>query len=1105
MARLTWSVRSTVVLAAVAVVFVAVPIARAASAPPVGAAPTTGSISGTVTDAGGVPIPGVTVGGAYGTGVAVAISGADAVSTTAPATTVVGTTPGTGVPSPSVPRTAITDLQGRYTIKDVTPGSQYLTFQPPAGSPYTAAMYTGPSGNPSSVPVVVVAGRDTGGIDGVLPAGGSISGVVTNMAGAAVSTAQVCLQPQSSGSSYYGCTATDNAGSYSFPGVAVGAYKVQFQAQSSQPPQYPTEYFDDTTNPTEAVVLAVGAGQAVAGVNARLDLSCSVFGSTCRRITSSAGCITATYTAPLTAVLRSCVATSVQWTDTAGHDEVGNPVTLHYSGNGPFVVTASSNTGSSVFKESITIQFPATTSAPGAPTLVSGIPHDGAVQVTWAAPQSDGNAPITQYDVSTTVGNKTCTWTAGPLSCTVTGLTNGTSYGFTVKAKNAIGTGPAATTGPVVPATTPTPPAAATAYASDGSALVTWPASAANGGSALLGYVVIASPGGQTCAAAVGLSCTVNGLANGVATSFTVRAVNKVGVGAPSPASAPVTPLGRPTAPRSVTGQAGNGEVVVSWLAPANLGGAPISDYTVTASPGGATCSTAGALTCTVTGLTNAVPYSFTVVATNPAGKSPTSEASAPVIPGTPSAPTNVVAEAGKLRAKITWAAPSSAGSSPITGYTVVSSPFGQNCSTTQLTCTIDGLAEGSAYSFRVYPQNTQGVGPASVPSNEVTPWSGSGFHPVVPARILDSRTNTGWTGPLASGIPRALKVTDLGGGSNVPGSASAVVMNVTATASSAASFLTVWPAGANQPNASNLNFAAGQTIPNLVTVKIGPFGIVNFANASGQVDVIGDVVGYYDDGEGPGDLFTPIDPVRLLDSRTATGGWNGKLVAGAQRDLAVRSPQNPAGVPATATAVVANVTVTGGTQGSFLSVWPSGVTKPNASNLNFGTGQTISNLAVVQIGANGALRFDNALGAVDVIVDVVGFFDPTVGSRFHALNPNRFLDSRTGTGTYGPWAAGELRTIYLSNGRPGTNSIPATATGLVFNLTATNGSAPSYITAFPGNTARPATSNLNFGPGQTIPNLVTVKLGAYSTLSLYNNQGGVNLIGDAVGYYATT
>ena len=1091
-------------IAALGVLFVAVPIARASTqgaSSPEAAAPTTGTISGTVTDTNGVPIPGVLVQGAYGTGTTTPV-------TTAPPTTV--SVPGTTPYVPPTPLSATTDLQGRYRIEGVSPGSQSISFMPPSTAPFAAQSYTGGAPAGAYASVNVVAGRDTTGIDGALPPGGTIAGVVTNMAGVPMPTVSVCLLQQNPGNNYYySCTNPDATGQYRFSNWPTGTYKVQFQNQTSQPPQYPSEYFDDTTDQAAATVLNLGPGQVIAGVNARLDLSCSVFGSNCAKITSGGGCLTAQYLSTRKARLSSCTAaTSTQWTDTAGHNTVGNPVTLDYAGDGPFTVTASSSSGGSVFKETIVIQFATPVTAPGAPTLVTATPRDGAVVVAWAAPKSDGNTPITGYDVTASVGGKTCSWTTGPRSCTITGLANGTPVSFSVKAKNAVGSGPASPGVSGTPVATPAPPASITAFAGDGSVLVTWPASPSNGGSALTGYVALASPGGQTCAAAAGRACTIQGLPNGVATTVTVRAVNGVGVGAPSPASAAVTPLGRPTAPLHVVGQAGNGEVAVAWSAPERNGGSPILGYKVTTVPGGATCS-AAVTTCTVAGLTNGVPYTFSVIATTLAGDSPTSEASAPVIPGTPSEPLTVTATAGKLSATVAWAAPASAGLSAVTGYTVVGTPYGPGCTTTQLTCSISGLTEGTSYTFRVYAQNALGSGPPSAESNSVTPWAGSGYHPVVPSRILDSRTNTGWSGPLAAGAPRTLKVTDLGGGSSVPSTATAVVMNVTATGSTAGSFITVWPAGTTQPNASNLNFAAGQTIPNLVTVKIGAGGGVVFGNAAGQVGVIGDVVGYYDDGTGPGDLFTPIDPVRVLDSRTPTGGWNGKLAAGSPRDLAVRKPQNGNGVPASATAVIANVTVTGATVGSFVSVWPAGVPKPSASNLNFGPGQTISNLAIVQIGSNGALSFDNAAGAVDVIVDVVGYFDPSAGSRFHALSPVRFLDSRTGTGTYGPWQPGEQRTVSTSNGSSGSGGtgtgIPQNATGLVANITATAGTAGSYVTVFPGNGTRPNTSNLAFGAGQTIPNLVTVKTGPYASIAIYNNQGVVQLIGDAVGYYATT
>ena len=468
-------------------------------------------------------------------------------------------------------------------------------------------------------------------------------------------------------------------------------------------------------------------------------------------------------------------------------------------------------------------------------------------------------------------------------------------------------------------------------------------------------------------------------------------------------------------------------------------------------------------------------------------------------VPGPPGAPT---AAPGKRSATVSWSAPPSNGGSVVTAYKVTASPGGASCSWSggPLTCTVSGLTAGTTYTFVVTATNTVGSGSASVPSNPAVPWDGAGYHALSPARVLDSRGPTGgWGTRLAAGTSRDLQVTVPG---SVPASASAVVMNVTVTGASHGSFVSVWPSGTAQPTASSLNFAAGQTIPNLVTVKVGTGGKVSFANALGTVDVIADIVGYYDDGTGPGDLFTGITPNRLLDSRGSTGGWNAKLTAGAPRDLTVRQPGNATGVPATATAVIANVTVTGATAGSFVSTWPSGETQPTSSNLNFGAGETIPNLVVVKIGTNGAIRFANAVGAVDVIVDVVGYFDPTGGSRFHAISPTRILDDRVPTGLPGPWGPGATRALPVA-GASGTN-VPAGATGLVANVTATSGTAGSFIAVFPDGVALPNSSNVNFGPGQTIPNLVTVKVGTNGKIDFYNKAGTVDIIADAVGYYST-
>ena len=160
-------------------------------------------------------------------------------------------------------------------------------------------------------------------------------------------------------------------------------------------------------------------------------------------------------------------------------------------------------------------------------------------------------------------------------------------------------------------------------------------------------------------------------LTNGTSYSFTVRATNAVGSGAPSNALS-ATPRTVPGAPTLNTATPGNAQVTIAWFAPASNGGSTITGYTVTASPGGATCSTVGALTCTITGLTNGTAYSFTVRATNAAGTgaaSNTLSATPRTVPGPPQGLT-----AAPHRTKginLAWAAPSTNGGSGITGYKI--------------------------------------------------------------------------------------------------------------------------------------------------------------------------------------------------------------------------------------------------------------------------------------------------------------------------------------------------------------------------------------------------------------------------------------------------
>jgi hypothetical protein len=252
-------------------------------------------------------------------------------------------------------------------------------------------------------------------------------------------------------------------------------------------------------------------------------------------------------------------------------------------------------------------------------------------------------------------------------------------------------------------------------------------------------------------------------------------------------------------------------------------------------------------------------------------------------------------------------------------------------------------------------------------------------FNPLTPARITDTRTNSGFPNAgktLGPGNTLDVQVTNIGGVPNT--GVAAAVLNVTATNPTKQGFLTVWPKGAMQPTASNLNFAPGQTVPNRVMVPVGTGGQVSIFNAAGSVDVVVDVGGYFTDSSNPmatGAQFTPTTPARITDTRPNSGFANaGKTLApSGTLDVQVRGA---GGVPATGvTAAVLNVTVTNTTKSSFLTVWPTGATRPTASDLNWVGGQTVPNLVVVKLGTDGAVQIFNAAGSVDVVVDVSGWY----------------------------------------------------------------------------------------------------------------------------------
>ena len=270
-------------------------------------------------------------------------------------------------------------------------------------------------------------------------------------------------------------------------------------------------------------------------------------------------------------------------------------------------------------------------------------------------------------------------------------------------------------------------------------------------------------------------------------------------------------------------------------------------------------------------------------------------------------------------------------------------------------------------------------------------------YNPLPPARICDTRaavsgvvasnpcnnngTGTGTLGPAAT---LAVQVT--GNGGVPPSGVAAVVLNVTATNTTAASYFSVWPVGASQPIVSNLNWVAGQTVPNRVIVPLGTGGKVNVFNYAGSADLVIDVGGWFTDNSNAGatgQLYNALSPTRICDTRAVQAGLiaanecnhNGTGTGTLGNATAVVQVTGQGGVVSGATAVVANVTVTNTTASSYLTVWPDGATQPLVSYLNWVAGQTVPNLVVVKLGADGAVDLFNYAGSTDVAVDVEGYY----------------------------------------------------------------------------------------------------------------------------------
>ncbi|MGY0230914.1 hypothetical protein [Longispora urticae] len=379
-------------------------------------------------------------------------------------------------------------------------------------------------------------------------------------------------------------------------------------------------------------------------------------------------------------------------------------------------------------------------------------------------------------------------------------------------------------------------------------------------------------------------------------------------------------------------------------------------------------------------------------------------------------------------------------------------------------------------------------------------------YYAVSPTRILDTRNGGGTYGPYSV---HNLQVT---GQAGLPASGvSAVVANLTVVDPSAPSYITAYPKGIARPQVSSLNFAAGWTGANSVTVPVGADGQISLYQHEGQAHVLVDVVGYYAGSndvlatKGLGSDYYPVKVQRLLDSRD---DFQRPVPGGYQATV----PVAYTGLTENITALALSITAVDPTGPGFFTAWSGDGPRPQTSTLNFAPHRTVPNMAIVptskcmprpSCSPDTSVTVYNHYGSdTHMIVDIVGIYVNGAlerGLRFNPVQPVRITDTRDGLGA-GQLGPLSTTTIQAPPSVAGDNTIALSA-----NVTAVNSTESTFLTLWPalnGNPPRPTASNLNPAAGQTVAVATITEIGETNRFNVYHHGGWSHLLVDVNGTF---
>lgn len=361
-----------------------------------------------------------------------------------------------------------------------------------------------------------------------------------------------------------------------------------------------------------------------------------------------------------------------------------------------------------------------------------------------------------------------------------------------------------------------------------------------------------------------------------------------------------------PGAPTGVAAAAINAGAQLRWTPPASTGGAPITGYVITASPGGKTAKTTNVTRFTVGGLANGRSYTFTVMAINRAGSGAKSRPSAAVTPRAPVAPPEpraVTATAGYQNATVTWAAPATSGGAPILRYTVIANPGAITVTTSgdARQAVLGGLTDGTAYTISVSAANGAGTSPVARAPAAVTPRMTVPGQPASVQAAADGGAMTvRWAPPDIDGGSSltGYRVTTSPGGLTQAVSAGTTSLTVPGLISGTAYTFSVsavnaqgtGPARVSAPATPDATAAAATVVLDAASLSalngVHSDGSLTFTDAPSQVTGLS-----YDDVIAAGiTAITPQGLLRMVTSVTTSGSTTTVATAPAALDQALAS-----------------------------------------------------------------------------------------------------------------------------------------------------------------------------------------------------------------------